>query len=336
MRCMRLGIWLVVAVLAMASVASRTEHHRNDFRPRRRRAGTHGSGRDRERGVGEPAGHSHRRHIRERRLHLHAAAVRPVHDHVRAERIRAPAADGQRSRRRRSLPVDVTMGLAGVAETVEVVGRAADVLTQTAQVATNFSQELIASLPTNRDINATLLLAPSVHPTGPARELLDRRLDVVREPVHDQRRHGQREPPRARPNNLYIEDAIQETTIATAGVSAEYGRFGGGVVNIDHEVGRQHVQRIVPRHAATTTTGARWSRARRATRSPQRHARSTSVVPDLRVHRSAGRSSATACGSSRPAGSRSRRSARQLGRRPTSRTPSRKTRSATRATAPIR
>ena len=32
--------------------------------------------------------------------------------------------------------------------------------------------------------------------------------------------------------DLYIEDAIQETTVATAGVSAEYGRFGGGVVNI--------------------------------------------------------------------------------------------------------
>ena len=32
--------------------------------------------------------------------------------------------------------------------------------------------------------------------------------------------------------DLYIEDAIQETTVATAGISAEYGRFGGGVVNI--------------------------------------------------------------------------------------------------------
>ena len=32
--------------------------------------------------------------------------------------------------------------------------------------------------------------------------------------------------------NLYIEDAIQETTVATAGISAEYGRFGGGVVNV--------------------------------------------------------------------------------------------------------
>ena len=32
--------------------------------------------------------------------------------------------------------------------------------------------------------------------------------------------------------DLYIEDAIQETNVATAGISAEYGRFGGGVVNV--------------------------------------------------------------------------------------------------------
>ena len=62
---------------------------------------------------------------------------------------------------------------------------------------------------------------------------------------------------RGQPYDLYIEDAIQETTIATAGISAEYGRFSGGVVNVDHQVGRQPVQRIVPRHAARTTSGAR-------------------------------------------------------------------------------
>jgi hypothetical protein len=36
---------------------------------------------------------------------------------------------------------------------------------------------------------------------------------------------------RATPNNLFIEDAIQETTTTVNSVSAEYGRFTGGVVN---------------------------------------------------------------------------------------------------------
>lgn len=34
------------------------------------------------------------------------------------------------------------------------------------------------------------------------------------------------------PNALFIEDAIQEVQVLTSGVSAEYGRFGGGVVNV--------------------------------------------------------------------------------------------------------
>ena len=32
-------------------------------------------------------------------------------------------------------------------------------------------------------------------------------------------------------NNLFIEDAIEETQVLTSGISAEYGRFSGGVVN---------------------------------------------------------------------------------------------------------
>jgi hypothetical protein len=33
-------------------------------------------------------------------------------------------------------------------------------------------------------------------------------------------------------NDLFIEDAIQETSVLTHGISAEYGRFSGGVVNV--------------------------------------------------------------------------------------------------------
>jgi len=33
-------------------------------------------------------------------------------------------------------------------------------------------------------------------------------------------------------NNLFIEDAIQEVQVLTSGISAEYGRFSGGIVNV--------------------------------------------------------------------------------------------------------
>src|SRR3954463_15341021 len=42
-----------------------------------------------------------------------------------------------------TLPINASLGPAAIAETVSVVGRAADVLMQTTTVATNFKQELI-------------------------------------------------------------------------------------------------------------------------------------------------------------------------------------------------
>jgi len=129
------------------------------------------------------------------------------------------------------VPLDVTLGVAALSETVNVVAQTADVLTKTAQVATNFKQEFISTLPTNRDINATLLLAPAVHPTGPsgaysvAGAMSFETLFMVNGVSVTENLRGQ-------PYNLYIEDAVQETNVATAGISAEYGRFCGGVVNV--------------------------------------------------------------------------------------------------------
>jgi hypothetical protein len=130
-----------------------------------------------------------------------------------------------------TVPVNATLGVAGLSEVITVSGQAANVLTQTTQVATNFKQDLIAALPTNRDINAVLLSAPAVHPTGPsgnysiAGAMSYESLYMVNGVNVNENLRGQA-------NDLYIEDAIQETTVATAGISAEYGRFGGGVINV--------------------------------------------------------------------------------------------------------
>jgi hypothetical protein len=127
--------------------------------------------------------------------------------------------------------VSVEMGPAAVSETVEVVGRTAEVFTQTAQVATNFNQELVAGLPTARDMNAVMLLAPSVHATGPAGNYSIAG-SVSFENLFLLNGVTINENIRGTAYDLYIEDAVQETTVSTAGVSAEYGRFGGGVVNV--------------------------------------------------------------------------------------------------------
>ena len=129
------------------------------------------------------------------------------------------------------VPLEVELGPAALTETVEVVGRSSDVLVQTAQVATNFSQDLLSALPTNRDYRAVMLMAPSVHPSGPAGafsvagSMSYENLFMVNGVTVNENLRGQAQ-------DLVIEDAVQETTVATAGISAEFGRFGGGVVNV--------------------------------------------------------------------------------------------------------
>jgi hypothetical protein len=130
-----------------------------------------------------------------------------------------------------TLPIDAQLGPAAISETVNVVGSTADVLTKTSQVATNYKQDLIRTLPTTGDINAVLLLAPAVHPSGPSGAYSIGGA-VSFESLFMVNGVNVNENIRGQANNLYIEDSIQETTIATAGISAEFGRFTGGVVNV--------------------------------------------------------------------------------------------------------
>lgn len=129
------------------------------------------------------------------------------------------------------LPLTAMLGPAAVVETVDVVGQSADVLLRTAQVATNFSQALMSTLPTTRDVRAVMYLAPGVHASGPfgffsvGGAMSFENLYMVNGVSINENLGGQ-------PLLLAIEDAVQETTVASAGVSAEYGRFGGGVVNV--------------------------------------------------------------------------------------------------------
>src|SRR5262245_3669023 len=129
------------------------------------------------------------------------------------------------------LPLEVTLGVANVSEEITVVASTADTLTRTAQIATNFSAELMGNLPTSRDINSVLLRAPGVHPTGPA-GAFSFGGSVTYENLFLLNGVSINENVRGQAFDTAIEDAIQETTVANGGVSAEFGRFSGGVVNI--------------------------------------------------------------------------------------------------------
>lgn len=128
-----------------------------------------------------------------------------------------------------TITVDVSLEPAGVTEDVTVVG-STPFFANTVESATNFSQQQMNLLPSSRTMLSSVILAPAVHETGPggnisiAGAMSFENLYMVNGVQIQDNVRGQ-------PLPLFIEDAIQETTIATSGISAEYGRFSGGVVN---------------------------------------------------------------------------------------------------------
>jgi outer membrane receptor for ferrienterochelin and colicin len=133
--------------------------------------------------------------------------------------------------------LETEMAAAAVTEEIVVTGSLESIST-TVQAATTYTKHLVDELPAGRTINQIVALAPGVQPNGPTKDTGTglgnitisgapsyENLFLINGVVLNENIRGQA-------FDLYIEDAVQETTTATAGVSAEYGRFSGGVVNI--------------------------------------------------------------------------------------------------------
>lgn len=125
--------------------------------------------------------------------------------------------------------VDADLKVSGVAEAITVTASAASVL-ETTQLASNFTSKQLAILPVSRTITSAVLLAPGVSANG-----VNNQITISGAPSYDNvflvNGVVVNENLRGQPHNLFIEDAIQETTVLTGGISAEYGRFTGGVVS---------------------------------------------------------------------------------------------------------
>jgi hypothetical protein len=127
------------------------------------------------------------------------------------------------------LQLDVTMKPAAVTEEIAVVAELPQ-FSNTIQSATTMKSDLLSVLPTARTITSALLFAPQAHQTGPSNAFsiggamsFESSFFINGVQIQDNLR--------GTPFNLFIEDAIDNTTILTSGISAEYGRFTGGVIN---------------------------------------------------------------------------------------------------------
>jgi outer membrane receptor for ferrienterochelin and colicin len=124
---------------------------------------------------------------------------------------------------------DATLTVAAMSEDITVTARSVAVV-ETTELTTNFDVQTIRELLVARDIRDTVLLSPGVT-DGAVNDQITisgamsfDNLFLVNGVLVNENLRGQ-------PHDLFIEDAIQETTILTGGVSAEYGRFTGGVVS---------------------------------------------------------------------------------------------------------
>ena len=130
--------------------------------------------------------------------------------------------------------LDVDMSLAQVADVVTVTGQPVTDLSRGTTTSTTIAQQTLEALPIGRtQLNAVSLTAGTAD-TGPraaggnafvisGAQSWENSYQVNGVDVTDNVRHT--------PYTLFIEDAIEETTTSTAGVSAEFGRFAGGVIN---------------------------------------------------------------------------------------------------------
>ncbi|HNX51519.1 MAG TPA: carboxypeptidase-like regulatory domain-containing protein, partial [Thermoanaerobaculaceae bacterium] len=126
-----------------------------------------------------------------------------------------------------SSKVDATMPMAQVAEEVTVTG-SYETISTASQLSTTYEKALVDKLPIGRDLTAYMAMTPGVSAGTNGYQISGAQsadnLYMVNGVVVHENLRGQSTP-------LYVEDAIQETTTSTASISAEYGRFSGGVVN---------------------------------------------------------------------------------------------------------
>jgi len=155
--------------------------------------------------------------------------------------------------------LDATMPQAKVAEEVTVTG-SYETISSSNQAAATMTQQFFNKLPIAAGTAVNFAaLAPGTAATGPSGNLTisgaqswENLFMVNGVNIQDNVRMTPT-------NNLYIEDAIQEATTQTAAVSAEYGRFAGGVVNMLTKSGGNEMHGSLRLGLDTADRGGKWS-----------------------------------------------------------------------------
>ena len=128
--------------------------------------------------------------------------------------------------------INATLGVGGQTETVNVTANPVEAAVTSTATTANYGYDEIQALPAGRNPQAIAQLAPGLTTNTPNAGQVtisgafayDNVFLVDGVDVNDNLF--------GTANNLFIEDAIEETQVLTSGISAEFGRFSGGVINV--------------------------------------------------------------------------------------------------------
>jgi outer membrane receptor protein involved in Fe transport len=131
----------------------------------------------------------------------------------------------------------IAMSVEAVSEKVVVTAKSEQV-SMTPQSSTTLTSTVLTQLPVARTLESAALLAPDVN-SRPANSYVSAATDafsIAGGETYENTINIDGVSPQENyfrlPEPLYIEDAIAEVATLTSGISAEYGRFSGGVVNV--------------------------------------------------------------------------------------------------------
>ena len=149
---------------------------------------------------------------------------------------------------------NVTLQAAGVAEQVQVVAETpAPIATPT--IGANFKHDEIEALAAPRNLFGIATLAPGLTTNTPNAGQITINGAFAFDNVFMLNGVDVNDNLFGSPQNLFIEDAIEETQVLTSGITAEYGRFTGGVVNAITKSRRQHLLGQLPGQPAEPALG---------------------------------------------------------------------------------
>ena len=131
----------------------------------------------------------------------------------------------------RAAELNVSLRAAGVSENVTVTATAVPLAN--AAVGLNIRQSEVEALATSRNLRGIATLSPGVNEYTP--DLGTNKISISGAPSFDNlfmvNGVDVNDNITGAPQDLFIEEALEETQVLTSGISAEFGRFSGGVVN---------------------------------------------------------------------------------------------------------